>query len=163
RAFTAGGEPGGTGDDESGPSAGLVAETQGMPGNEPRRGHPIRPLGSFTILPVEPVASSDRPGRGGLEAVRARACAPPCINLPALTRHMLVFFARPPVEWDVRYEGVKRHVPPPAGSVLLLPVGNPARVRSGGHKDELHVFLEPGLVGQVAAEEFGLDAARLTL
>jgi AraC family transcriptional regulator len=36
-------------------------------------------------------------------------------------------------------------------------------VRSGGHKDELHVFLEPGLVGQVAAEVFGLDPARLTV
>jgi AraC family transcriptional regulator len=36
-------------------------------------------------------------------------------------------------------------------------------VRSGGHKDELHVFLEPGLVGQVATEEFGLDPARLTV
>jgi AraC family transcriptional regulator len=36
-------------------------------------------------------------------------------------------------------------------------------VRSGGHKDELHVFLEPGLVGRVAAEAFGLDPARLTV
>src|SRR5262245_8229002 len=63
----------------------------------------------------------------------------------------------------MRYEGVKRNVPPPAGSILLLPAGSPARVRSSGCKDELHIFLEPGLVGRVAAEAFGLDPARLTV
>jgi hypothetical protein len=41
-AATAGGEPGGTGDDESVPSAGLVAETHVMPEHEPGRGDPIR-------------------------------------------------------------------------------------------------------------------------
>jgi AraC family transcriptional regulator len=76
---------------------------------------------------------------------------------------MLVLFPRPPEALDVRYEGVKRHVPPPAGSVLLMPAASPARVLSGGHKDELHVFLEPGLVGRVAAEAFGLDPARLAV
>jgi AraC family transcriptional regulator len=58
---------------------------------------------------------------------------------------------------------VKRHVPPPAGSISLMPAGNPARVRSSGCKDELHVFLEPGLVERVAAEAFGIDPARLTV
>src|SRR5262249_23143209 len=82
-----------------------------------------------------------------LEAVRYRASPAFEINQLALTHHMLVLFARPPVELDVRYEGVKRHVPPPAGSVLLLPAGSPARVRPGGHKDELHGLLEPGRVG----------------
>jgi AraC family transcriptional regulator len=36
-------------------------------------------------------------------------------------------------------------------------------VRSSGCKDELHICLEPGLVARVAAEAFGLDAARLTV
>jgi hypothetical protein len=44
-----------------------------------------------------------------------------------------------------------------------MPAGSPARVRSSGCKDELHIFLEPGLVGRVAAEAFGLDPARLTV
>jgi AraC family transcriptional regulator len=61
------------------------------------------------------------------------------------------------------YEGVKRHVPPPAGSIMLVPAGSPARVRSRGCKDQLHIFLEPGLVGRVGAEAFGLDPARLTV
>ncbi len=36
----------------------------------------------------------------------------------------------------------------------------PSRWRWSGRKDSLHVFLEPGLVARVAAEEFGLDTAR---
>ena len=134
-----------------------------MPENEPRRGDPIGPLDSFKILPVEPVASSERLGWVGLEAVRYGASPAFELDQPALTYHMLVLFARPPEELDVRYEGVKRHVPPPAGSVSLLPAGCPARVRSSGCKDELHIFLEPGLVGRVAAEAFDLDPARLTV
>ena len=57
-------------DAESGPSAGLVAETQVIPENKPGRGDPIGPLDSFKILPVEPVAPSERLGWVGLEAVR---------------------------------------------------------------------------------------------
>jgi AraC family transcriptional regulator len=34
-------------------------------------------------------------------------------------------------------------------------------VYSSGCKDELHIFLEPGLVGRVAADAFGLDPAGL--
>jgi AraC family transcriptional regulator len=44
-----------------------------------------------------------------------------------------------------------------------MPAGSPARVRSSGCKDELHTFLEPGLVSRVAAEAFDLDPARLTV
>jgi AraC family transcriptional regulator len=36
-------------------------------------------------------------------------------------------------------------------------------VRWSGGFDWLHIYLEPKLVGQVAAEEFGLDPARLTV
>src|SRR5262249_7479540 len=83
-------------------------------------------------------------------------------NVPALTHHWLVLFVRPPQELDLRYEGVKRHVPPPAGAISLLPAGSPHSVRlSGGYKDHLHVYLEPGLVAQVAAEAFDLDPRRL--
>jgi AraC family transcriptional regulator len=82
------------------------------------------------------------------------------LNLPALTHHRLVLFARPPEELDLVYEGVKRHVPPPAGSILVIPAGSLTQVRSGGCKDELHIYLEPGLVERVAAEAFDLDPAR---
>ena len=45
----------------------------------------------------------------------------------------------------------------------MVPAGVPARWRWGGCFDWLHIFLEPGLVGRVAAEAFGLDPARLTV
>jgi AraC family transcriptional regulator len=42
-----------------------------------------------------------------------------------------------------------------------VPAGHPGWVRSSGHKDELHIFLEAGVVEQVAAEAF--DPARVAL
>jgi AraC family transcriptional regulator len=58
---------------------------------------------------------------------------------------------------------VKRHVPPPAGSISVVPAGSPTLWRWSGRKDSLHIYLEPGLVARVAAEAFGLDPARLTV
>jgi AraC family transcriptional regulator len=80
-----------------------------------------------------------------------------------LTHHRLVLLIRPPEELDLRYEGVKRHVPPPAGSIYVVPAGAPVQVRSRRWKDSLHIYLEPGLVARVAAEAFDLDPARLTV
>ena len=122
---------------------------------EPRRSHPIRPRDWHKLLPFEAEATSDRLGWVGLEALRCRTAPAFELNPPALTHHRLVLFIRPPEEFDLRYEGVKRHVAPPAGAIMLVPAGTPARVRSSGRRDQLHIFLEPGLVGRVAAEAFG--------
>jgi AraC family transcriptional regulator len=130
---------------------------------EPEGGGPIGPLDWRKILPFEPAASSDRLGWVGLQAARCRAEPAFERNVPALTHHRLVLIARPPEELDLRYEGVKRHVPSPAGSITLVPAGSPVLARSSGHKDELHIFLEAGLVARVAAEVFDLDPARLTV
>jgi AraC family transcriptional regulator len=127
------------------------------------RGDLIGPLDGLKILPHETAASSDRLGWVGLEAAHCRAAPAFELNLPPLTHHRLFLFARPPEELELLYEGVKRHVPPPTGSISLVPAGCPARVRSSGCKDELHIFLEPGLVGRVATEAFDLDPARLTV
>jgi hypothetical protein len=103
-----------------------------MPEKVPGCGDPMGLLDWLKILPFEPVASSDQLGWIGLEAARYRASPAFELNQPVLTHHMLVLFARPPEELDVQYEGVKRPVPPSAGSVSLLPAGSPARVRSAG-------------------------------
>src|SRR5262249_35819132 len=66
-------------------------------------------------------------------------------------------------ELDLLYDGVKRHMPPPAGSIAVVPAGSPARYRWSGSMDTLNVYLEPALVGRVAAEGFDLDPARLTV
>src|SRR5262245_6846381 len=134
-----------------------------MPEGELRHGGPIGPLDWLKIIPFAPVAASGRLGWGGLEAARFRTSPAHGPAQPARTPHMPALFSRPPEELEVRYEGVKRHVPPPAGAISVLPAGSPARVRWTGLQDQLHILLEPGLVGRVAAEAFGLDPARLTL
>jgi hypothetical protein len=88
---------------------------------EPGLNGPLAPLDLRKTAPLEEAASSDRLGWVGLEAERSRAPFACECNSPALAHHRLVLFARPPEELDLRYEGVKRHVPPPAGSILLVP------------------------------------------
>jgi AraC family transcriptional regulator len=58
---------------------------------------------------------------------------------------------------------VKRHVPPPAGAISLVPAGTPSRWRWSGRSDVLIIFLEPGLVARVAAEAFEVDLARVSV
>jgi AraC family transcriptional regulator len=115
------------------------------------------------MLPFEAAATSDRLGWVGLQAARFRAAPAFDLSQPALTHHRLVFVVRPPEELDLLYEGVKRHVPPPAGSILLVPAGSPARWRWSGHNDALHIYLEPAFLGRVAAVAFDLDPDRLTV
>src|SRR5215470_15934162 len=131
--------------------------------NEPERGEPIGPRDWLKIVPFEAVAASDPLGWAGLQAARYREAPAFEINPPASTHHHLILFARPPEELDFLYEGVKRRIPPPAGVISVVPAGSPHRVRSSGNKDELHIHLKSGLVGQVAVEAFGLDPARLTV
>jgi AraC family transcriptional regulator len=124
---------------------------------------PIGPLDWHKVLPLEADASSDRLGWVGLEALRCRKVPAFDLSPPAITHHRLVLHIRPPEEMDLVYEGVKRHVPPPAGSISLVPACSPALWRSSGRRDTLHIYLEPGLVARVAAEAFDLDPARLTV
>ena len=131
---------------------------------QPGRRGPLSPLAALReVIPFEAAAASDRLGWVGLEAARYRAAPASELNPPALTHHRLVLFSRPPEELDLRYEGVKRHMPPPAGAILLVPAGCSALWRWGGPNDSLAVCLEPGLVARVAAEAFDLEPARLTV
>src|SRR5262249_62091836 len=75
----------------------------------------------------------------------------------------LVLCARPREERHMKYEGLKRHPPPPAGSIMLVPAGSPGLWRCSGRRDLLFVYLEPGLVERVAADAFDLDPARVVV
>jgi AraC family transcriptional regulator len=130
---------------------------------EPELDGPLAPLDLRKIAPFEAAASSDRRGWVGLEAAHCRTAPASELSLPAITHHRLVLFIRPPEELDLLYEGVKRHVPPPAGAISLVPAGTPFRWRASGRRDALHIYLEPGLVARVAAEAFDLDPGRLTV
>jgi AraC family transcriptional regulator len=121
------------------------------------------PLDWHKVLPFKPAVSSNQLGWVGLGAAQCRS-EPAFERLsPAIPHHRLVLNARPPEKLDLQFEGVKRHAPHPAGSITLVPAGTEALVRSSGHKDELHVFLNHGLVTRVAEEEFGVDPARLDI
>ena len=130
---------------------------------EPGRSDPIGPRDWRKLFPFDAVLSSVRLAWVGLEAARCRAERVFELNPPAITSHWLVLFLRPPEELDLQYEGVKRDVPPPAGAISLVPAGSPARWRWSGRRDLLAIYLESGLVAQVAAEAFDLDPARLAV
>ena len=112
---------------------------------EPGRGDPLRPLDWRQRGPFWADAASD--GLGWVDLEAARYSAEPAFEThpPALTHHWLILVTRPPEKLDLRYEGVKRHIPPAAGSILLVPAGSLARVRFSGPNNSFHVYLEPGL------------------
>jgi AraC family transcriptional regulator len=149
--------------------AGLALPTAAVAGDPPAvkvppgRDAALRPSDWRKRIPFEPATSSDRLGWVGLEAAHYRASPAWEYTAPALTHHRLILVTRPPQELDLRFEGMKRHVPPPAGGILLVPAGTPGRVRWSGGFHWLHIYLKAGLVEQVAAEAFGLDPARLTV
>src|SRR5262249_44149485 len=109
---------------------------------------------------VAPTAASDRLGWTGLEAARFTDVASSEFERRPLTHHLLILHTGPPDELDLRYADVKRHRPPPLGSVSVMPAGIPIRWRWRGTKSAFHVYLEPKLVERVAVETFGLDPAR---
>ncbi|HEX6649403.1 MAG TPA: AraC family transcriptional regulator [Pyrinomonadaceae bacterium] len=115
------------------------------------------------FIKFKPAEASNRLNWLRLQAAHFRGTPSHELNQPVLTDHMLVLFARQPDEFDLRYEGVRRHVPPPTGSIMVVPAGSPLRVRSSGAKDQLHIFLKPRLVERVAHEAFELDPAQLMI
>ena len=123
----------------------------------------LGPLELIKHFPGEPCAASDQRRWVGLEALRYRYQPPNEAFQPPLTHHSLLLFLHTPKEFEARYEGISRVVPPPAGSILMVPAGSAARWRWSSHSDSLHVFLEPELVARVPAEEFDLDPARVSL
>ena len=134
-----------------------------MPQQEPRHGDPLGPRERARFVSFAPSAASDWRGSVGMLAARYRDAPATEVEVPPSTHHSLVLVHRPSEECEVRYEGVKLHVPPPVGSILVIPAGIPVRWRWAGRNDALHVSLEPGLVARVAAESFDLDPARVAV
>jgi AraC family transcriptional regulator len=128
---------------------------------------PDRPTGALEVLrkiiPFEAGATSDHLGWVGLEAARYHAAPAAELNPPAITHDRLVLFIRPPHDLDLTYEGVQRRVPPPAGSISVVPAGSPVKWRWSGCFDWLHIWLSPELIARVAAQAFDLDPARMTI
>jgi AraC family transcriptional regulator len=98
-----------------------------------------------------------------MEVAHYRATPAFEIDYTGQTHHGFTLFTRPPDQFAIGFEGVTRHTPPSAGSIILVPAGIPVRAHSSGFKDVLHVFVEPEVVERVAAEAFELDPAKLSI
>ena len=81
-------------------------------------------------------------GWEGLQAVHYRESPASEFSLPPVSQHWLVLIIRPPEKFHLRYEGVKRDMPPPAGSIGLVPAESSTLGRWQGSKDSLHIYLE---------------------
>ena len=106
-------------------------------------------------------ATSYGMGWKGLQAVRVEIPDDEFSAVITPSKHVLALFFRPPEKfYDLRYEGVKRDTPPPAGSIVVAPAGSSVLLRWQGNRDSLHVYLEPSMVGRVAAESFELEPSQ---
>ncbi|HTO70442.1 MAG TPA: AraC family transcriptional regulator [Myxococcota bacterium] len=98
-----------------------------------------------------------------MEVAHYRATPAFEVEYDGQTHHCFTLFSRPCDDFFIRLEGVTRHTPPSAGSIVFVPAGTALRTRSSGFKDVLHVFLDPGVVERVAVEAFELDPARVSI
>jgi AraC family transcriptional regulator len=129
-----------------------------MPREEYRLKGPIESIRK--IAPIVADASSGPLGWEGLHALRFHETPSVELNRAPLPLHALVLTTKPPEKLELRYDGVKRSIPLPAGSVSIIPADSAAMWRWQGTKGSLHIYLEPSLVARVAKESFGLDPAQ---
>jgi AraC family transcriptional regulator len=108
------------------------------------------------LHPVVSDATTRNLGWNGLQAFRYWNSASNEVHWPPLSQHLLVLMTRPPAKMGFSYEGGKRNMPPPAGSIAVMPVATEAEVCWQGTKDSLHIYLEPELIARVV-RSFELD------
>jgi AraC family transcriptional regulator len=116
-----------------------------------------------SAAPLIPNAASYELGWSGLQAVRYRDSVTNEFSAPPISEHALILITRPPEEMNMRYDGVKRDMPPATGSVAVMPAGSASLWHWRGTKDSLHIYLEPSLIAQVATTSFELDSARMVV
>jgi AraC family transcriptional regulator len=122
--------------------------------------HPFDLNAYYSALEEKSFATSYGMGWKGLQAVRVESHGGEFSAVITPSTHVLGLSVRPPEKMDLRYEGVKRDMPPPAGSIAVVPAGSSVLSRWQGSKDSLLIYLEPSLVERVAAESFELDASQ---
>jgi hypothetical protein len=64
---------------------------------------------------------------------------------------------------NLRYEGVKRDLPPAVGSVAVMPAGSASLWHWRGSKDSLHIYLEPSALKAMAHDGRGIAWLPLSL
>jgi AraC family transcriptional regulator len=113
------------------------------------------------MVPFTHFATSYGMGWKGVQAVRCLDSSARELSVAHTPEaHVLTLLVRPPEKMGLRYEGGKRDMPPPAGSILVAPAGSSLLWRRQGNIESLLVLLEPSLVARVAAEAFEFDPTR---
>jgi AraC family transcriptional regulator len=122
--------------------------------------HPLDLNGYYSALRQKSFTTSYGMGWKGLQAVRVENSGGETGAVITRSTHVLGLIVRPPEKMERRYEGVKRDMPPPAGSISVVPAGSSVLSRWQGSRDWFFIYLEPSLVTRVAAESFELDPSR---
>jgi hypothetical protein len=99
--------------------------------------HPFALNAYYSALRERILATSYGMGWKGLQAVRMESPGGQFSAVITASTHVLVLSVRPPEKMDLRYEGVKRDMPPPAGSIAVVPAGSSVLSRWQGSKDSL--------------------------
>ena len=110
-----------------------------------------------SLLSVGVEATSHNLGWVGLQAVRYRDLPTNEIHIPALSQVLLVLHTKPALAMHFRCQGVKRDIPPPVGSITVIPAGSITECCSQGTRDAFHIHLDPKLIARVAKTSFERD------
>ena len=122
--------------------------------------HPFDLNAYYSALEEKSFATSYGMGWKGLQAVRVESHGGEFGAVITPSTHVLGLSVRPPEKMDLRYEGVKLDMSPPAGSIAVVPAGSSVVCSRQGSVDSLLIYLDPSLVAQVAAESFEFDRSR---
>jgi AraC family transcriptional regulator len=122
--------------------------------------HEPPPAIPANLLSIGVEATSDNLGWVGLQAVRYRDLPTNEIHIPALAQHLLVLHTKPALAMNFRCQGVKREIPPPVGSITLIPAGSITECCCQGTRDAFHIHLDRKLLTRIATTMFELDISR---
>jgi AraC family transcriptional regulator len=123
--------------------------------------HPLDLNDYYSALREKSFATSYGMGWKGLQAVRLESHGVESCAVITRSTHVLGLSIRPSEKMELRYEGVKRDLPLPAGLISVVPAGSSVLSRwQGRSRDCLYIYLEPSLVTQVATESFELEPSR---
>lgn len=123
---------------------------------------PEAPLSAPWIsgLPGSPIATSGPLGWRHLEAHRFDGLRCTGLDLPPIGRHFIAAHLMRPCHVDTRWSGRPHRGQSLPGNAMLMAAGQDSVWQCSSAIDELHVFLDPAIVTEVA-EEIGQERFQL--
>ena len=115
----------------------------------------VTPQGWLAALPQQPIRSSATLGWRHLEAHRFNGLRCWDLDLPAAPRHFIGAHLLRPCHVDARWRGRTHRGHSMPGNAMLMSAGQASTWHCHDAIDELHVFLDPLIVEEVALEVTG--------